>query len=671
MIVMKKFLFIPVLLMLALVSCKKEAKGTLSVSFTLDKDSYGINEPVVITNTSTVENDVVSSWYWEWNGQHKYGKTMEVISFPEAGDYPVSLSATTEGGLKGNCSVTVHVVDNNVPPVADFSWSPTQVRVGEVISFTDASTDSDGTITAWEWSFGAEKKTEQNPKYTFSQAGENTVSLTVTDNKYGKNTKTVTINVLPGSQSMSLKWKYAYDTNPNAHVVWTSPAVSPDGKQIYAISSGYKLAAVNKAGEHLWTFDAGQFGANANENVSQTGSWATMTPTPSVDENGFIYVAVGFRPSNDANQDTSTPSGIFCVNSQGAQRWYLEATWSRFRSVCPVIAGNYIGLQADKSNKFGGNMFFINRNTGVVSSASAAMQRTVVAQHMGSVIAWKNADGKYVFAGEQAYYNGVRIYWPDVSVEGKWTYSEDGAYNYNLGWYTNDSGVRTTNNECLFSGQMATDAAGRLYILSYNYTGQEAGAGFIKTSDYAAILYCYDTKSLARNTSTAPLWKTGLHGSTWPGGANTRVPKATGSAMSPDGTTLYVATCSITHDYAGTQTAHITAVNASTGAVIWEHEILGNTSGVPAVDSNGYIYYCDYTMQSLVKLNPADGSKLASITLGTSIQSSPVIGPDGTIYVNGEDTGGATLFAVEGASAPGAGWSQLGGNYRHTGTLLE
>jgi PKD repeat protein len=66
------------------------------------------------------------------------------------------------------------------PVVANFSASPTSGYAPLSVQFTDQST---GTITSWSWDFGddAATSTEQNPSYTYSSAGNYTVSLTVYD----------------------------------------------------------------------------------------------------------------------------------------------------------------------------------------------------------------------------------------------------------------------------------------------------------------------------------------------------------------------------------------------------------------------------------------------------------------------------------------------------------
>jgi hypothetical protein len=68
-------------------------------------------------------------------------------------------------------------------PRASFSFSPTNPRPGEPVSFTDQSIDPDGGhIVKWEWDFGdGSKSGERNPKHTYLARGCYLVSLRVTD----------------------------------------------------------------------------------------------------------------------------------------------------------------------------------------------------------------------------------------------------------------------------------------------------------------------------------------------------------------------------------------------------------------------------------------------------------------------------------------------------------
>ncbi|MEH6421127.1 S8 family serine peptidase [Pseudomonas sp. CGJS7] len=81
---------------------------------------------------------------------------------------------------------------SNNPPVANFTSSAS----GLTVSFTDSSSDSDGTIASRSWNFGdGTTSTATNPSKTYSAAGTYTVTLTVTDDDGASHSKTGTVTV--------------------------------------------------------------------------------------------------------------------------------------------------------------------------------------------------------------------------------------------------------------------------------------------------------------------------------------------------------------------------------------------------------------------------------------------------------------------------------------------
>jgi PKD repeat protein len=80
----------------------------------------------------------------------------------------------------------------NVAPVANFTSSAS----GLTVAFTDASTDSDGSIVSRSWNFGdGTTSTATNPSKTYAAAGTYTVTLTVTDDDGATHTKTASVTV--------------------------------------------------------------------------------------------------------------------------------------------------------------------------------------------------------------------------------------------------------------------------------------------------------------------------------------------------------------------------------------------------------------------------------------------------------------------------------------------
>jgi len=67
-----------------------------------------------------------------------------------------------------------------LPPVADFTYQPTNPKITELIEFTDTSTDSDGSIVKWWWDFGDGYYSEvQDPYHCYCKNGIYNVSLKI------------------------------------------------------------------------------------------------------------------------------------------------------------------------------------------------------------------------------------------------------------------------------------------------------------------------------------------------------------------------------------------------------------------------------------------------------------------------------------------------------------
>ncbi|MBA3657980.1 MAG: PKD domain-containing protein [Gemmatimonadales bacterium] len=82
---------------------------------------------------------------------------------------------------------------DNAPPSANFSYSCADLAC----SFTDLSSDSDGSVAALTWAFGDDaSSTSAAPSHAYAASGDFVVNLAVTDNDGAENsiTKTVTVS---------------------------------------------------------------------------------------------------------------------------------------------------------------------------------------------------------------------------------------------------------------------------------------------------------------------------------------------------------------------------------------------------------------------------------------------------------------------------------------------
>jgi subtilase family serine protease len=83
------------------------------------------------------------------------------------------------------------------------NWTDT--TSGLTATFTDASTDSGGTINAYSWTFGdGGTSTTNNPVHTYGTSGTYSVTETVTDNNGKSSSKTGSVSVSSGGGSQQL-----------------------------------------------------------------------------------------------------------------------------------------------------------------------------------------------------------------------------------------------------------------------------------------------------------------------------------------------------------------------------------------------------------------------------------------------------------------------------------
>jgi PKD repeat protein len=113
-------------------------------------------------------------------------------------EYLYTEKSTTVRAEAGSISAEVEVtVDENQLPSADFSISPSSVKIDETAYFNGSiSTDTDGWIENWEWNFGdGNSGRGEKTTHAFSKAGTYTVTLKVTDNDGGCDVHPDTITI--------------------------------------------------------------------------------------------------------------------------------------------------------------------------------------------------------------------------------------------------------------------------------------------------------------------------------------------------------------------------------------------------------------------------------------------------------------------------------------------
>ena len=578
--------------------------------------------PVTFTDISEDETGYVVDWEWKFGAEMTSVEQNPTITFDTWGEIRVILTVTDNYGASGSVSQTVTVKPsdasmNNKAPSANFTWPQNIVQYMPVV-LTDTSSDTDGEIVKWFWEIGNQTSTEQNPSIAFPTEGEVDVKLTVTDNQGACTTISQILQVKKAyGHEMKIDWSNTYDDK--GHVYWTSPAVTPDGSSIYVSSTGYHLVCFDAQGNKKGSYNIGEYGANPYS----TASINTQSPTPSIDKDGNVIIAVQFY-ENPTTQTTGN-GGVFSIKPYCAgKNWYFPTgEKSSYRFLAAPIWGDNVAicLRNNDSNLISENAGIINRTTGELIQAITCDQ--------GSY------GGMAVGANESIVYGAARSnagYKVAVKSGTSWIPSEN-----------SDAG-RTTN----FLYNMGDTKGSQPAISSDGYVYVCVSAN----SSTELVCACYSLTDYVAGSTPTPVWTSTIKAMSYQCGY--------GPVLDKEGNAYLMGENKIVR------------LNKKDGYVAWEHSFTGNNNvGVPAIDSNGFLYVCEASNNRLTKIASQTGEVLSQIEVSYP-KSCPTIAPDGSIYVTGNKDNKPILYKISGTGdgksvAPGENWSQLAGNPQKTG----
>ncbi|MEZ4775620.1 MAG: PKD domain-containing protein [Bacteroidia bacterium] len=147
-------------------------------AFTQDIDVTCPGGIVTFRDISTPDYPLIG-WFWNFGDGGTSTQQNPVHMFNQPGLYTVSLVITNSMGCQDTAFGQVEVLQ---PPVASFIPSTIDDCTPVTVSFTDNSQPTNSPIIIWEWNFGdGSLSSAQSPIHTYTNAGQYTVTLRVTD----------------------------------------------------------------------------------------------------------------------------------------------------------------------------------------------------------------------------------------------------------------------------------------------------------------------------------------------------------------------------------------------------------------------------------------------------------------------------------------------------------
>jgi PKD repeat protein/predicted RecA/RadA family phage recombinase len=154
--------------------------------------------PCAFTDGSSDGDGNIASRSWTFGPGATSTEASPGYTFAAAGTYSVTLAVTDDAGASQSISRDVMVKASNQRPTAAFSASG--CTAGAPCKFTDGSSDIDGSIVTWAWTFApGSASADANPTATFNTPGHYSVSLTVTDNAGATQDVTQDVVVAPAT----------------------------------------------------------------------------------------------------------------------------------------------------------------------------------------------------------------------------------------------------------------------------------------------------------------------------------------------------------------------------------------------------------------------------------------------------------------------------------------
>jgi PKD repeat protein len=184
-------------------------------------------------STSYDLDGTIASYAWAFGDGTTATGAVVWHRFNSAGVFPVALTVTDNKGAQDVETRTVQAGSVNNPPTAAFVYSPSSPLVLQWVQFdASGSTDSDGSIASYAWSFGDGTTMTGVVVYKqFGAAGVFPVTLTVTDDDGATNAQTRSVQAGTPAQAPVAAFTYspASPTPGQPITLNGSSSYDPDG----------------------------------------------------------------------------------------------------------------------------------------------------------------------------------------------------------------------------------------------------------------------------------------------------------------------------------------------------------------------------------------------------------------------------------------------------------
>lgn len=329
--------------------------------------------PLTVAFDASASNGAITSYAWDFDNNGVTDYTGEVptagFTYAAAGTYTVKLTVTGPGGSDDEVKTDYITVNApTVPPVAQFTATPTSGYAPLTVQFTDQSTNEP---TSWKWEYRkgsgswTQFSTAKDPLYTFTATGAYSIRLTAT-NAAGSDGETrtsfITVTTPPApvaqftgtptsgytplnvqftdqSTNNPTSWKWEYRKGSGS---WVQFSTAQDPSYTFTATGTYsiRLTATNAGGSNTKTRTSYITVSTLPKPVAQF----TATPT-----SGALPLIVQFT-----DQSTNNPTSWKWEYKKSGTSTWVQFSTARNPSYTFTTGGKY-SIRLTATNAAGSN----------------------------------------------------------------------------------------------------------------------------------------------------------------------------------------------------------------------------------------------------------------------------------------------------------------------------
>jgi len=296
----------------------------------------------------------------------------------------------------------------------DFSYSPTEIRAGEVVSFSNQSTGADD----YQWTFGDNGTSDAtSPTHIYRKPGTYTVSLTIIRNKVEKRTKSQFITILDTFPTIGCSTDTTYAFTPttfsvklynpwkkNVSYQWIMPndAVVITGKDL---DSSVIVCYFNQSEQTSTIQVSVQLGEQVPQLLSYSlEPWHLDAPsvlfTHSQQAMEQYCYLINKEPVFSAASSTESPTNLqFLANEQDSIYQYGDSLYT-IPKVSQLFGTSIQGFQVDrlmgKIYAFGNGLWVCNMTGAHPKELTSTPVTAIKVDGAGNRIYWATSTGLYM-----------------------------------------------------------------------------------------------------------------------------------------------------------------------------------------------------------------------------------------------------------------------------------